>query len=80
VRIKKKLGLGGALHSQTKYLPSFAKEWNNTIYSFNQNTLKNIPVNHLNINKIIKGYFNYILKIINTQGLNLYYLKEGVIY
>jgi hypothetical protein len=26
VRIKKKLGLGGALHSQTKYLPSFAKE------------------------------------------------------
>lgn len=45
-----------------KYLPSFSKEWKNTVYSFNKNTLKNIPVNDLNINKIIKGYFNLYFK------------------
>lgn len=76
VRIKKKLGLGGALHSQTKYLPSFAKEWNNTIYSFNQNTLKNIPVNHLNINKIIKGYFNLYFKDNKYTGSKFILLKR----
>ena len=45
-----------------KYLPSFTKEWKNTVYYFNKNTLKNIPVNDLNINKIIKGYFNLYFK------------------
>lgn len=45
-----------------KYLPSFTKEWKNTVYYFNKNTLKNIPANDLNINKIIKGYFNLYFK------------------
>lgn len=45
-----------------KYLPSFSKEWKNTAYYFNKNTLKNIPVNDLNINKIIKAYFNLYFK------------------
>nr|UYL26194.1 rps3 [Cordyceps militaris] len=43
---------------KTKYLPSFSKEWKDTIYSYNQNTIKNIPSNHLNIHKIIQSYFN----------------------
>ena len=46
----------------TKYLPSFAKEWKNTVYCYNKNTLKNIPVNDLNINKIITSYFNLYFK------------------
>lgn len=50
-----------------KYLPSFSKEWTNTIYSFNKNTLKNIPANSLNINKIIKGYFNLFFKKKNIR-------------
>ena len=41
-----------------KYLPSYSKEWNNIIYSYNKNTLKNIPSNTLNVNKIIQSYFN----------------------
>jgi hypothetical protein len=44
-----------------KYLPSFSKEWKNTIYSYNKNILKNITVNTLNINKIIKSYFNLFI-------------------
>nr|YP_009178754.1 ribosomal protein S3 [Lecanicillium saksenae]ALJ49889.1 ribosomal protein S3 [Lecanicillium saksenae] len=43
---------------KTKYLPSFSKEWKDTIYSYNKNTIKNIPSHHLNINKIIQSYFN----------------------
>lgn len=43
---------------KTKYLPSFSKEWKDTIYSYNQNTIKNIPSHHLNIHKIIQSYFN----------------------
>nr|QIJ45957.1 hypothetical protein [Calonectria ilicicola] len=54
---KKKCDIG-----MTKYLPSFSKEWKNTVYSYNKNTLKNIPMNDLNINKIIKGYFNLYFK------------------
>lgn len=46
----------------TKYFPSFAKEWRNTIYSYNKNLVKNLPITTLNINKVIKGYFNLYFK------------------
>ncbi len=42
----------------TKYLPPASKEWRNSIYSFNYNNLKDLPIYDLNLNKIIKGYFN----------------------
>lgn len=45
-----------------KILPSFSKEWKNTVYSYNRNLLKNIPNNNLNINNIIKSYFNLYFK------------------
>nr|UNS15677.1 ribosomal protein S3 [Tolypocladium inflatum] len=47
---------------KTKYLPSFSKEWKNIVYSYNKNNLKNIPVNDVNINKIIQSYFNLYFK------------------
>ena len=47
---------------KTKYLPSFSKEWKNIVYSYNKNSLKNIPVNDVNINKIIQSYFNLYFK------------------
>ena len=54
VALRKKIGDIG----KTKYLPSFSKEWKNTIYCYNKNMLKNIPANDVNINKIIQSYFN----------------------
>jgi hypothetical protein len=45
-----------------KYLPSFSKEWKNTIYSFNKNITSNIPTFTETINKIIKSYFNLYFK------------------
>ena len=52
-----------------KYFPSFSKEWKNIIYSFNKNNIKNVPVNHININKIIQSYFNLLFK--NSRFLGL---------
>ena len=45
-----------------KYFPSFSKEWRNTIYSFNKKNLFNLPINDLNINKLIQSYFNLFFK------------------
>jgi hypothetical protein len=42
----------------TKYLPAASKEWRNSIYLFNSNYLKDLPIYDLNLNKLIKGYFN----------------------
>lgn len=58
IALRKKRGDVG----KTKYLPSFSKEWKNIIYCYNKNNLKNIPVNNVNINKIIKSYFNLYFK------------------
>ena len=52
-----------------KYLPSFSKEWKNIIYSYNKNNIKNLPINDLNINKLIKSYFNLYFKDRNFVGL-----------
>lgn len=57
LKVKKK-ATGGDI----KYLPSFSKEWKNTIYSYNKNVLKNTPMNNLNTNKIIQSYFNLYFK------------------
>lgn len=67
IKLNPKTGVLG----QIKYLPSFAKEWKNSIYSFNKNNLKNLPVNDLNINKIIQSYFDLFFKNSDFLGDNL---------
>jgi hypothetical protein len=42
----------------TKYLPAASKEWRNSIYFYNSNYLKDLPIYDVNLNKLIKGYFN----------------------
>lgn len=45
------------------------KEWNNNIYYFNSNYIKNLPVYDINVNKLLKFYFdlNLNLKIIRRK-------------
>jgi hypothetical protein len=45
-----------------KYLPPVSKEWKNTIYTFNPNLQKNLPIYDINLNGLIKSYFNLFLK------------------
>nr|WNO19458.1 ribosomal protein S3 [Akanthomyces lecanii] len=61
---------------KTKYLPSFSKEWKDTIYSYNKNTMKNIPSHHLNINKIIQSYFNLYFST-NKNNQNKRFISPG---
>lgn len=58
VNLNTKLGI----INNNKYLPAFTSEWKNIIYSFNKNNLRNIGSNTINLNKIIKGYFNLFFK------------------
>jgi len=44
--------------NKSRYAPAYSKEWINTIYNYNYNFIKNIPVYDLNINSLIKNYFN----------------------
>jgi len=42
----------------TRYFPPVSKEWKNSIYVFNPNNLKNFPMYDININYLIKHFFN----------------------
>lgn len=47
-----------------KHYPSAVREWNNSIYVFNKNTINLIPQATELVNKLIKSYFNlYNLKL-----------------
>lgn len=62
LNIKKKLTFESKLFlGRKKYFPPVSKEWKNSIYVYNKNNLKNLPVYDLNINELIKNYFNLYL-------------------
>ena len=43
---------------KTKYLPSVAREWKNSVYNYSPKNNINFPVYDLNINSLIRGYFS----------------------
>ena len=42
-----------------RHFPSATKEWYNSIYAFNSNTIKNLNIADKNLIKLIKSYFNF---------------------
>jgi hypothetical protein len=42
---------------QGKDLPSYSKEWKDTVYSFSKDKLGNVPLVRMNSNKVIQSYF-----------------------
>ena len=58
----------------TKYFPADSKEWRNKVYFFNSNYMKNLPVYDININKLLKSYFNLYLgnKIMLVKHISSY--------
>lgn len=58
----------------TKYFPADSKEWRNKVYFFNSNSMKNLPVYDININKLLISYFNLYLgnKIMLVKYLSSY--------
>jgi len=45
-----------------KYFPPVSREWKNTIYAFNANNLKNLPMYDIKINTLIKQFLGLQLK------------------
>lgn len=72
ISLKRKVGDLGNI----KYFPSFSKEWKNIIYSFNKNKLNNIPSNTVNINRIIKSYFDLYFKHYKFSGSKKFVLLK----
>jgi hypothetical protein len=56
----------------TKYFPAASKEWTNSVYYYNNNNMKNLPSYDINLNNLIKSYFNLYF---NNKFLNL---KKGL--
>jgi len=42
----------------TNYYPPYSREWYNSVYTFNKNTIKILPNADVYVSKIIKAYFN----------------------
>lgn len=59
---------------ETKYSPPSSKEWKNKVYFFNINYVKNLPIYDLNINKLIKGYFNLYFnnRVLKTKFMQVW--------
>jgi len=59
LKVKKiKKELINPLTTKFKHFPSSVREWNNSIYVFNKNTLNLIPSTTITAMKIIKGFFS----------------------
>ena len=48
----------GSDMGNTRYFPPVSREWKNSIYIFNLNNLKNLPIYDIKINNLIKMFFN----------------------
>lgn len=55
------------LTAKFKHFPSSVREWNNSIYVFNKNTLNLIPSTTLSAMKIIKGFFSVYNKSLEKK-------------
>ena len=45
-----------------RYFAPATREWKNSVYSYNQNYIKNLPIYDIRINNLIKNYFNLSFK------------------
>lgn len=57
---------------RSKYEAPVSKEWKNTIYSYYKKKIQNIPINNINIHKIIISYFNmyFLAKFLNIKNMS----------
>lgn len=78
------LNIENSYVGKKKYFPPQSKEWKNSVYAFNHNNIKNLPVYDMNINELIKNYFNLYLNpkfIFNKKKLRKHrYLSLNKIY
>jgi len=61
----------------TKHFPAATREWFNSVYAYNANSIKNLPIADQTLSKIIKSYFNlyFSQKILNSKRLAIRYRR-----
>jgi Mitochondrial ribosomal protein (VAR1) len=55
---------------QTKHFTPAAQEWINSIYAYNKNYTKLLPVADNNLMSLVKSYFNFYFKAESLRGLS----------
>jgi len=64
----------------TRHFPPATKEWYNSIYAYNKNSIKNLTVANNNLSSIIKSYFNFYFnrKILNNKKLAIRFRRLAI--
>jgi hypothetical protein len=53
-----------------KHYPSSTKEWSNSVYSYNNNYIKDLPVANKNLTRLLNSYFNLYYSNKNLKSKN----------
>jgi hypothetical protein len=63
-----------------RHFPPATKEWYNSIYAYNKNSIKNLTVANNNLSSIIKSYFNFYFnrKILNDKKLAIRFRRLAI--
>jgi len=61
------LNLNNNTLGEKRYFPPASKEWLNSVYAYNSNYIKSLPVADKNLMKIIQSYFNFFQKEKNNS-------------
>jgi len=63
-----------------KYFPYTTREWFNSVYAFNINSVKNLSIADKNLIKLIKSYFNFyfVKKVLKSKRLAIRFKRLGI--
>ena len=54
---------------ETRHFPPASKEWKNSVYAYNKNTIKTLPAKDKMANSLLKSYFNFVpISLNNTKS------------
>nr|QDG01232.1 ribosomal protein S3 [Scytalidium sp.] len=64
----------------TRYFPPASQEWDNSIYTYNSDYVKSLPIADKNLMKLVKSYFNMYFsnKILESKQLSIRYKRLSV--
>jgi hypothetical protein len=64
---------------KAKHFPPAAQEWYNSIYTYNANYIKNLPILDKTLMILLKSYFNMFInhKVLNTEFVDMLYRRRS---
>ena len=64
---------------KARHFPPAAQEWYNSIYTYNSNYVKNLPILDKTLMNLLKSYFNMFInhKVLNTEFVDMIYRRRS---